>query len=312
MNLAESYFAAGKTRHNGYYAMQDMTTEICNNTEVIGEGSQTQLIDLRDDKVYWVTKLADGHCWMTQNLDLDLSHNRPLTSEDTDLSAGASSEEYNTNYTYDPTGLITWTPQNTTGTWGNSYNTAYSLDPGDWYWDGNYETQTCDYLTTTCEDFSQTPYDNIGTHGHVGNYYNWSAAIASDNSSNLNVDTLDNVSNNPQNSICPKNWRLPTISSGAYDVENSTNEFLRLRMLYNDNNPSKDSGYIAAPIYLVRSGRTGNYTSNLVGPGSDGYYYSSTVYGSGGYAYYFRNAQSYNFQQHTLRSYGLTLRCLAK
>ena len=88
MNLAESYFAAGKTRHNGYYAMQDMTTEICNNTEVVGEGSQTELIDLRDDKVYWATKLADGHCWMTQNLDLDIGGTgvTALTSENTDIS----------------------------------------------------------------------------------------------------------------------------------------------------------------------------------------------------------------------------------
>ena len=68
--------------------MQDMTTDICTNTEVIGEGSQTQLIDIRDDKVYWATKLADGHCWMTENLDL--AGGTKLYSETSDVPTGYS------------------------------------------------------------------------------------------------------------------------------------------------------------------------------------------------------------------------------
>ena len=48
MNLAESYFAHGKTRYNGYYTMQDMTSTICNKTEAIG--AQLQVLDIRDYK----------------------------------------------------------------------------------------------------------------------------------------------------------------------------------------------------------------------------------------------------------------------
>ena len=49
--------------------MQDMTTEICNASTV---GQTNRLTDTRDGKLYWVAKLADNQCWMTQNLDFDI------------------------------------------------------------------------------------------------------------------------------------------------------------------------------------------------------------------------------------------------
>lgn len=71
--------------------MQDMSPNICNNTYPTAtdllsmtEAEKTeaamhpvtkQLYDIRDGKQYWVAKLADGNCWMTQNLALDLDAN---------------------------------------------------------------------------------------------------------------------------------------------------------------------------------------------------------------------------------------------
>ena len=82
---ANYYQATNKTMHNGYYVMQDMAdSHICENTEVIG--SELQVIDIRDDKVYWIAKLADGHCWMTQNLDL--AGGTEITAELSDISEG--------------------------------------------------------------------------------------------------------------------------------------------------------------------------------------------------------------------------------
>ena len=46
--------------------MQEMTAEIC---QASTENETKRLTDTRDGKKYWVTKLADGNCWMTQNLD---------------------------------------------------------------------------------------------------------------------------------------------------------------------------------------------------------------------------------------------------
>ena len=49
--------------------MQEMTAEICNDSAV---NETARLVDVRDGKKYWVAKLADGNCWMTQNLDFDV------------------------------------------------------------------------------------------------------------------------------------------------------------------------------------------------------------------------------------------------
>lgn len=68
--------------------MQDMTPKICEQTADyvdVNNYVTKQLIDTRDGKKYWVAKLADGNCWMTQNLALDLSTERTLTATDTDL-----------------------------------------------------------------------------------------------------------------------------------------------------------------------------------------------------------------------------------
>ncbi len=62
--------------------MQDMTAEVCQNT--YGHASK-QLIDKRDNKTYWVTKLMDGNCWMTQNLELI---NKTISAEDSDFDSG--------------------------------------------------------------------------------------------------------------------------------------------------------------------------------------------------------------------------------
>ena len=50
---------------DGITTMQEMTSTICSNAK---ENDEAILTDTRDNKKYWVTKLKDGNCWMTQNL----------------------------------------------------------------------------------------------------------------------------------------------------------------------------------------------------------------------------------------------------
>ncbi len=57
---------------NQIYYMQEMTPEICASAKEHEEG---QLVDKRDNTIYWVAKLKDGNCWMTQNLALNLGSN---------------------------------------------------------------------------------------------------------------------------------------------------------------------------------------------------------------------------------------------
>lgn len=74
--------------------MQEMTPEICDASPTpvayLEDGSlnldvpETTLIDSRDGTVYTVRKLADGRCWMSENLQLTLG-DRVLTGDDTDI-----------------------------------------------------------------------------------------------------------------------------------------------------------------------------------------------------------------------------------
>ena len=272
--------------------------------------------------------------WMTQNLDLDLNKNTELTSEDTDLNV-VDDKAYNTGYTKDALNVIHWTPANTTITsintstgkfngWANNNNVAYSADPdagnpdNPWYATGeaynsnlcyvSSNNQTCNYLnannTVAPTYFSHTAFTTNGNHGKIGNYYNWSAAIASNNSANLTTSTYGNVANNPQNSICPKGWRLPTVSSVA-----AKSEFARLNNVYNSGSTSNGTGLINSPVYMVRSGYVNDGSLNLAG--YFGYYWSSTV-SSANYAYnlVFRSDNVYPANGNG-RDNGRSVRCVS-
>ena len=60
--------------------MQDLTKSLCDASAV---NDTTQMTDVRDGNVYWVTKLADGNCWMTQNLALDIDATKGLDASNT-------------------------------------------------------------------------------------------------------------------------------------------------------------------------------------------------------------------------------------
>lgn len=54
--------------------MQELTSQICQDTPAYIDKDHyvtKRLIDTRDNTAYWVAKLADGNCWMTQNLAYD-------------------------------------------------------------------------------------------------------------------------------------------------------------------------------------------------------------------------------------------------
>ena len=328
--LEQAFAAAGKSKKSGildpttgqtgsYYRMQDMENAICNAATLTDSDNSIQLVDDRDNKLYWVTKLTDGHCWMTQNLDLDLSPSRVLTSEDTDLNDNSLLGAYYTGYSYNASSrVISWKPTNTTrdyqggtGTgWSNNNNVAYSLDPGNWYWDGDDSTPNCNYLDSTkgCTHFTQNA-TGANAHLSVGNYYNWSAAIASDGSSSLSSSTYNNITLNPQNSICPKGWRLPTISNVPYTTVNSTSEFGRLNQLYNGGG-STDPKLISAPLWFVRSGSV--ILGSLNYPGSGALYWSSTVLNSN-YAYYLYFAATGVYPANVSNKLsGRSVRCVAR
>ena len=143
---------------DGIQTMQEMTSTICADA---AENDTAQLTDTRDGKKYWVTKLADGNCWMTQNLDLDLSTDVPLTPDSSDV-------------------VRTWVPTVNTST--TIFDNADS--------DGAY---------------SYDPDTTVGSTGlSLGNYYQYNAATAG------TLSTSTTGGQTSLNSICPRNWRLPS------------------------------------------------------------------------------------------------------
>lgn len=257
--LAEAYKSEGKALYHGYYKMQDMTGTICNKAE--DYNAQLQVIDTRDDKVYWIAKLADDHCWMTQNLAYSITKDAndniiSLTSEDTDLNEyGDHNYTSQYGYTKDANDIISWAPENatvkfsgtdaTTGGWASDVRKPYSAEKTD---------------------------DASTGHESRGNYYNWPAATATNQNWFTATATIDNIANNPKNSICPKGWRLPTVSTQSEMVNGSTNEFTRLNYLYNNNASNTNTNWLAAPLYFVKRGFATNTSAT-----SQGLYWSSTI-----------------------------------
>ena len=277
-----------------YYAMQDMTSDICNSVNRTGEATATQLVDIRDNNLYYVTKLEDGHCWTTQNLALNLSSTIALTSENTDLNHINNPNtndypEYSAGYAND-NGIIKWTPSISTvssvANWSGSSNNPRSLTSS-----GGYTDQS------------------KGRHGLTGNYYNWSAAIASNNSQGLSTDNIAGENREASNSVCPKGWRLPQIRN--YISHNiSNNDFANLNFYYNDSKTDTAVGLMAAPLYFMRSGDVNGTALNAFG--NYGYYWSSTVNNyTNAYDSYFTSSNVV-LNAGGQRSRGFSVRCIAR
>ena len=281
--------------------------------EIPNPGDTLQAMDTRDGKQYWVTRLADGHIWMTQNLDLDLSYVdaqgntiiRNFTSEDTDLTDHSKTGAYADGYEYDETtGITTWTP----------IITAKTI---------NFEgTTVVGWQSSREEPRSASKTDSTATgHASLGNYYNWAAAIASNDVSPLTQETYRDITNNPQNSICPKGWRLPTISNQSNSLVNSTNEFGRLNFLYNDNQTSgtgSGAKLIESPLWFARAGYVAE-NGSLNRYDSDGNYWSSTVQGPDyAYSLSFNDIDRiitnnvYGNDYRSRKVFGWSIRCVAR
>ena len=242
---------------------------------------------------------------MTQNLDLDLI-------SDPTAEGYVALTPANTNITAD------WTPANSTIAftgnsvpgWKNSYTAPYSADPGTLFIYSSGSTSDDEQYTTLSE--CQQHHSDCNMHNHAGNYYNWTAAIASNNSSSI----TKRYSTVPD-SICPAGWRLPKgHASSTYSVANW--EFTNL--LYTsditnstEENPSYTTDGLnnirISPIYLVRSGGIFN---GYIGYGNSGSYWSSTT-DSANYIYGLRfDRSSVSPSGSEDRDRGVSVRCVAK
>ena len=267
--------------------MQDFATlSSADKTSVLNSmttSTQYQLKDSRDQKEYYISKLADGNVWMTQNLDHNIVTTAGYyTPQNTDIPSAWTPS----TATY-ATGTTTWA----TGTTGNT--TPQSYDPGDLCWDGTINEDwdgTLDNETTTC---------GSDKHMSIGNYYNWTAAIAMSDSSSYTTRNTD-----VGQSICPAGWRLPfggTTNTGSksfqYLWDHYSSSFDETTMM----NP---------PLYFSYAGRWGG---SSFGVGSFGSYWSSEVYDSSStYDLDFEFDFQVFLQAYYDRNYGVPIRCVAR
>ena len=247
------------------------------------------LADKRDEKIYTIVKILVGdeyEVWMTQNLDLNIDSNKTYTNEDTDIGYNINTQQY---------GTATWRPVRSTYSTGdttwNRYNSSpESYDPGDLCWNG-----------VIAPDYNGTLNTYAGAcgndrHYHIGNYYNWTAAWAMNDSSNY-TRHLEDIGQ----SICPVGWRLPVYSNDrSYDN-------LRASL----NLTSGISGNVQnAPVYFTYGGGWAGSSRRL---GGNGYYLASAVSSdSGAWGFDFsRDGDLFSHVEVNRHSSGL-VRCVAR
>ena len=269
---------------HGFYCistMQEMTSEICENTptpyiystEIAWEYDpsplkvpRTVLTDVRDGNKYLVSKLPDGQCWMSQNLDLDLSTSVSLTSATTDLNSRSS-----------------WTPENNTQNDGaiNDWNLGDwlpSLDPQEI---AVYYNQARSFSPTGNLSYlrggmspSDTPTESTDAYlwEKTGNTYNFHAATAGSLPYHTPGDAAD--------SICPSGWRLPKFRYVNYGEDMTANDYENFRNIYeNDydyNSSTPDDAFSDEYMEQWLSNRSNNYyflASDPMNLSMEGIYY---------------------------------------
>lgn len=284
------------TSLNQLIYMQDMTSDICQNT---AENVTKQLVDTRDGKSYWVAKLKDGNCWMTQNLGLDLEAEHVFTSEDTNLEDTASKtwtvpvDRTTENTLPLPNSAVandtrSWNlgkiiltnptesklcPQATVPNDSNNYpntdkmNSAYhgqniATACSEYYknvegWSGTYTAS----LTKSYDDDAQS-YD---AHYLIGNYYQFAATTAGTSIGLTgNPDSGNDASKliAAPGSICPKGWTLPK-SGGNTNADTNYQPFNLPKSFYS---LLKEYGYDYNENWSIANGNTYVPISNGTNP----------------------------------------------
>jgi uncharacterized protein (TIGR02145 family) len=234
---------------NAPQTMQAMSKGYCDNSMALNE--TLTLTDTRNGQNYQVRKLADGNCWMVNNLKLGkVTETMTLTDVDTDLNNKAS---------FTLPALVTG------GTSNLDDPRAYGPVDGD----------------NSGEAGSASSNSAVTGSAFYGYLYNWSAVTAGESRTSKPADSGDAL-----NSICPKGWHLPTggptgefaylngmmAGDGAYSTLTNTAHSAQWQFgnLFNG---------VLAGLWLGGFGDQGSganyWTSTLVPSSSSGIYYLS-------------------------------------
>ena len=276
-------------------------TELCGTTTTNGTlvqaptngtanlSSVSALTDQRDNQTYAIAKLADGKCWMIENLRLDNQYTVGNNQTDSTVTNESLSQGYNPSFI----GLAE--PESADFSNSTTANSLYSID-GSTASTISGSNQGYRFPRYNNDNTSQraenTTKANVNTYSY-GNYYTWAAVIA---------DTTRYTSGNHNTtSICPTGWHIPTGNTGG--------EYYTLNTNANSGSTSVSTGLRAYPTNFLYSGDFG--TSSAYGRGSYGGYWSSAAINAY-YSYYLYLYSTsvypgtYNYNKY----YGVAARCV--
>ncbi len=288
--------------------------------------SITALTDQRDSQTYAVAKLADGQCWMIENLRLE--------STNSDNSTGALAQGYGTSATYgDFAGLADAESANFTA--DSSSATAATTANSLYYAGTQSGTATIDISQTRYAGSRMPRYNNTNTSARAsspttnssamysyGNYYTWAAAMANTGYYNTTIMTDGYTPSEAANtSLCPTGWRLPYGRNTANSKGTTAGGFSYLDTQLGGTGASSDSSttptgdamskaWRAFPNNFLYSGYFDTSSANV--RGSSGNYWSSTA-GNNVTSYYLYLYSSYMTPGtgSVNKYYGNSIRCVS-
>ena len=291
--------------------------------------SVTALTDQRDNQTYAIARLADGNCWMIENLRLE--------NTNSDNSTGLLAQGYGTSTTY---GNFSGLPIASSG-WDNSAtaNNIYSTN-------GANNTIR---ISTSNASYRFPRYSHVNTYSRAtnptantekmysyGNYYTWAAAIADTTAHSTDNQSVANTS------LCPTGWHLPTgglaytsSASSGVNVTGNTSTFRefynlsyktmnQVKTAYQDTSNSGKSYYSSRTTNTI--GNTADkafrsFPNNFVRSGNSssanyrdlyGYYWSSTASSTvSSYTFVLGPSVVYPGTYNISKFNGNTIRCIA-
>ena len=223
--------------------------------------SVSALTDQRDNQTYAIAKLADGKCWMIENLRLDNQYTVENNQTDPSVTNESLSQGYNPSFI----GLAD--PESANFDNSTTANSLYSIDGST---ASTISGSNQDYRFPRYNNFNtsqraaSTTNTNVNTYSY-GNYYTWHAVIA---------DTTHYTSGDHNTtSICPKGWSIP-------QGDNTNAGFAKLDIDLGGTGAYQSTAEASNrwrkyPTNFLYSGDFNS--SSALSRGSNGYYWSSTV-----------------------------------
>ena len=308
-DLLNKKYAWGKnTTFSRIRTMQEMNSTICSNeTTPTKEAVDTtavhstntnlvpeaRLKDTRDNKYYTVRKLADGNCWMTDNLAY--AKVGTLSPADSDVQDESFSLADSDIYTKEGE------------RWQREDDKKFIFDRPDPVYSSTTKTSS----SFTLKGWRKTRLSNgnislkaiYNLENLYGNLYTWYTATAG-----TGTYSMSSKGTNASSSICPRGWRLPpndgtnsykNLLFTSYDLQDDEASFTKMRHSPLD--------FSFASYY--------DYVGGQVDAADDyGFYWSSTAYYYGNSGSYYLTFRSGRVHPHGIgdKVSGRSVRCVAR